>query len=168
MFLPCSNLMLVGNFLFCFSFAFPKRLRPFLLFAFIISLQLSYVFSSHLFKICHQIVQCATQQQSLSSHSWSCYGNTRIAGKEFSGNPWLLTCSLGHTTWSCYHNALSPISLGQKVNCNSLFLSTDHRGILNKFSFLFNMIILFGDCFQTWFKKMLWNEEYSSTHYLNA
>lgn len=73
--------------------------------------------------------------------------------EKFSGNSWLLTCSLGHTTWSCYHNALSPISLGQKVNCNSLFLSTDHRSILNKFPFLFNMIILFGDGFQTWFKK---------------
>lgn len=82
-------------------------------------------------------VQHATQQQSLSSHSWSCYGNTRIAEKVFSGNSWLLTCSLGHTTWSCYHNTLSPVSLGQKVNCNSLFLSTDHRSILNKFHIFF-------------------------------
>lgn len=97
-------------------------------------------------------VQRATQQQSLSSHSRSCYENTRIAEKEFSGNSWFLTCSLGHTTWSCYLNTLSSISLGQKVNCNSLFLSMDHRSILNKFPF-FNMIILFGDCFQTWFKE---------------
>lgn len=91
----------------------------------------------HIFsKYTTKTVQRATQQQPLSSRSWSCYGNTRIAGKEFSGNSWLLTCSLGHTTWSCYHDALSPISLGQKVNYNSLFLSTDHRSILNKFSFL--------------------------------
>lgn len=49
--LPCSNLMLAGNYLFWFSYAFPKRLRHFSLFAFS---QLSYVFSSHLFKIHHQ------------------------------------------------------------------------------------------------------------------
>lgn len=133
MFLPCSNLMLAGNHPFWFSYVFPKRLRHLFLFAFS---QLSYVFSSHLFKICHQ-----NSQMCNTATIWAVIPGAAMETQEllekFSGNSCLLTCSLGHSTWSCYHNALSSISLGQKVNCNSLFLSTDHRSILNKFPFFF-------------------------------
>lgn len=55
---------------------------------------------------------------------------------------------------------------GQKVNCNPLFLSIEHRSILNKFFFLPNMIISFGDYFQTRFKKWLGMKD-TVVHYSN-
>lgn len=100
--LPCSILLLACNYLSCFSYPFPKRLRHFFLFAFS---QLSYVFSSHLFKIHHHnnptCHHCLCHSNNLGAVIPRAAMETQALLKEFSG---LLTCTLG----ACHLKLLSP------------------------------------------------------------
>lgn len=84
--LPCSNLLLACNYLSCFSYPFPKRLRHFFIFA--VS-QLSYVFSSHLFKIHHHnnptCHHCLCHSNNLWAVTPRAAMETQALLKEFSG-----------------------------------------------------------------------------------
>lgn len=111
--LPCFNLMLACNHLFCFSYPFPKRLRHFFLF---LSYHLCFPYTYSKFSTI--IIQCATtvwftatisEQSFLELLRKHKYSLKRVFWHL--GISWLLTCSLRHTTWSCYHDALFPVSL---------------------------------------------------------
>lgn len=115
-----------------FSYAFPKRLRHFFLFSFS---QLSHVFSLTPFK------NLPPKQSSVqhSNNLWAVIPGAAMETEELLEKSFLAAHGSSPAAWGTPPEAaiIMPVSLGQKVNCNSLFLSTDHRSILNKFPFFF-------------------------------